>query len=101
MDDRPSLADLHVDLLLLPFPQPASRILMELRADMREVSIMRLGIYRLCRENSQVGCQKGEEGVKMRHSRMCKHLFVGTMSCIEKEFGRCHYMCDLYLDIRL
>lgn len=76
MDDRPSLADLHADLLLLPFPQLVSHILMELRADMREVSIMRLGIYRLCRGNSQVGCQKGEEGVKMRHSRMLFSLRI-------------------------
>lgn len=76
MDDRPSPVDLHVDLLLLPFPQLVSHILMELRVDMREVSIVRLGICRLCHENSQAGCQKDEGGVKMRHSRMLFSLRI-------------------------
>lgn len=101
MDDRPSLVDLHVDLLLLPFLPPVSHIPMGLLADMHEVSIARSEICRWCLGNLQVGCQRDEGEVKMRHFRMCRHPFVGIMRYIEKVFGRRHYMYDSHLGIHL
>lgn len=119
MDDRFSLDDLHVDLLLLPFFQPVSHIPMELLVDMREVSITRSESCRFCHESSQVGCRRDEGGAKMRHSHMLlrlrisigadcivdnlrtyyRHPFVEIRRDIERVFARHHYMCDSHLDI--